>query len=73
MADVLKQCSSSFRIPFCDRLLTGVVDLNLLIDGTQDCLHFIFQAIQLPGFALQYPLVFFVVFLELCECTSKPD
>ncbi len=50
----------------CDRLLTGVVDLNLLIDCIQDCLHFIFQAIQLPGFSFQDLLIFLIVLFKLC-------
>lgn len=48
-----------------DRLLAGVVDLDLFVDVVEDGLHLVLQAVQLMSFPLQLPLVLLIVLLQL--------
>ena len=46
-------------------LLAGVVDLDLFVDVIEDASHLVLQAIQLPSFSLEPPLVLLVILLQL--------
>lgn len=47
-------------------LLARVVDLDLLVDVTEDGLHLVLQTVQLASFSLQALLVLLVALLQLC-------